>query len=96
MVRTLNREKIMNSQETDLSQFANSYFWQQFHLGHYEKIDSISYFLSAAYSENPNHLETVNHLGWVHVWALSERQKLTSIPPNIIDHGTLSLKYFGE
>ena len=96
MVRTLNREKIMNSQETDLSQFANSYFWQQFHQGHYEKIDSISYFLSAAYSENPNHLETVNHLGWVHVWALSERQKLTSIPPNIIDHGTLSLKYFGE
>ena len=53
-------------------------------------------YLSAAYNENPNDLETFKHLGFTHMWALSERQKLYVIPPTIIDHGTLALKYYGE
>ena len=52
--------------------------------------------MGAAYNENPNHLETVTHLGFTHIWALSERHNLDEIPPPIVDHATLALKYFGE
>ena len=81
---------------TELSDHANQYFWQNFHQGNYEKLDSIIYYLSASYNENPNHLETVTHLGFSHIWKLSERDRLDEIPPTITDHAVLSLKYFDE
>jgi hypothetical protein len=97
-VQTLNKKKDSQNlnKESELSNFANQYFWENFHGGNYHKIDSILYYLGAAYSENPNHLETVTHLGFTHIWALSERQNLDTIPPTIVDHATLALKYFGE
>ena len=44
--------------QTELSDHANQYFWQNFHEGNYEKLDSIIYYLSASYNENPNHLDS--------------------------------------
>jgi tetratricopeptide (TPR) repeat protein len=97
-VKTINKSKnaYTTKKHSGLSSYANQYFWKNFHEGNYTKIDSILYYLSAAYNENPNDLETVTHLGFTHMWALSERQKLDVIPPTIIDHGTLALKYYGE
>ena len=97
-VNTINKSKntISIKKESDLSTYANGYFWKTFHNGDYSKTDSILYYLGAAYNENPNHLETVTHLGFTHMWAFSERQNLDTIPPTIIDHATLALKYFGE
>ena len=82
--------------QTELSDFANQYFWDNFHKGNYHKLDSITYYLTAAYNENPNHLETVTHLGFSYIWKLSERNRLEEIPPTIVDNATLSLKYFDE
>jgi|TARA_B110000093_G_scaffold48195_1_gene51509 tetratricopeptide (TPR) repeat protein len=98
VVKTVNQSKDLEklNLHSDLSTYANEYFWRSFHNGDYSKIDSVLYYLSAAYNENPNHLETVTHLGFTHMWALSERQKLETIPPTIIEHGTLALKYYGE
>ena len=79
-----------------LGRFANDYFWDQFHQGNYDQVDSVLYYLTAAYNDNPNNLETVSHLGFAHVWKLSERTRLDEIPPTIIDHGALNLKYFSE
>lgn len=97
-VNTVNKSKntFAVKKKTDLSTYADEYFWKTFHNGDYSKIDSILYYLGAAYNENPNHLETVTHLGFTHMWALSERQNLGTVPPTIIDHATLALKYFGE
>ncbi len=67
--------------QTELSDFANQYFWDNFHKGNYHKLDSITYYLTAAYNENPNHLETVTHLGFSYIWKLSERNRLEEIPP---------------
>lgn len=98
VVKTINKHK--NKEEmtkyTSISDYANAYFWKKFHEGNYTKIDSILYYLNTAYLENPNHLETVTHLGFTHMWAMSEMKNLDVIPPTIIDHGTLALKYFGE
>ena len=81
-----------------MSIYANDYFWKNFHAGNYNNLDSVLFYLNAAYIENPNHTETVAHLGFAHIWALSERDKRTSDLPNprIIDHAILSMKYFGE
>ncbi len=97
-VRTINlkKETASSLENSELSTYANDYFWKNFHEGNYDNIDSVLYYLSAAYNQNPNHLETVSHLGFTHIWALSERQQLDIIPPTIVDHATLSLKYFGE
>lgn len=97
-VNTINKSKNTSvvKKESDLSTYANEYFWKTFHKGDYSKIDSVLYYLGAAYNENPNHLETVTHLGFTHMWKLSERQNLDSVPPTIIDHATLALKHFGE
>lgn len=98
VVRTVNGNKKTNDvkKDSDLSEYANEYFWSNFHEGNYSNIDSVVYYLTSAYIENPNHLETVTHLGFTHMWALSEMNNLDTIPPTIIDHGTLALKYFGE
>lgn len=97
-IKTVNQRKNPTNMNvhTELSTHANNYFWECFHNGDYSKIDSLIYYLSASYNENPNHLETVSHLGFVHMWALSERQKLDVVPPTITEHGTLALKYYGE
>lgn len=96
--QTLNKKKENSnlSLDSELSRFANQYFWENFHRGNYHKIDSILYYLGASYNENPNHLETLTHLGFTHIWKLSERQSLDNIPPTIVDHAVLAYKYFGE
>lgn len=95
-VTTLNLKKERDDRPTQLNIHANEYFWENLHQGNYAALDSVFFYLKAAYSENSNHLETVTHLGFAHMWALSERQRLNPIPPGITDHATLALKYFGE
>ena len=96
-VKTVNvSKKISLKDQTDLAKHANEVFWDNFHQGNYEEIPNVINILNAAYLENPNDVETVLHLGFAHIWALSESGKLEVIPPTIIDHGVLSLKYFGE
>ena len=99
-VKTVNRSKnaAASKKSSDLSVFANNYFWEHFHAGNYAKLDSILFYLMAAYVENPNHTETVAHLGFAHIWALSEldRRESDQPDPRVVDHATLSLKYFGE
>lgn len=97
-IKTINQSKNLDTSKADstLETYANKYFWDNFHRGNYDNIDSTLYYLTAAYNENPNHLETITHLGFTHMWALSERYKLGVISPTILDHSTLALKYFGE
>lgn len=97
-VKTINQKKVLDTTKLSsaLGTLSNKYFWDNFHEGNYDNIDSILYYLSASYCENPNDLETVAHLGFVHMWAISEMSNLKTVSPTIIDHSTLALKYFGE
>lgn len=97
-VTTINKSKKIDltSEETDLEKYANKYFWDNFHQANYQNLDSIFFYLTSAYLENPNHLETVAHLGFAHAWAVSENAKLTQPSPMVIDHINLAVKYFGE
>lgn len=82
--------------ETEISKGANDFFWQQFHQGNYDSIGSIISNLNLALAANPNDLVTTAHLGFVHVWALSERQRLTVPKADITEHLLLSRRYFEE
>ncbi|MRH99653.1 hypothetical protein GH721_03815 [Kriegella sp. EG-1] len=94
MIQSKNTKDMLTSNE--LAEFANAYFWENYHKGNYHKIDSVLYYLQAAYIKNPNDLQTIAHIGFTNAWAISERRKLDTIPPNIVEHATLAVKYFGE
>lgn len=97
-VNTITKKKELTHifNNTQLSDFANNYFWEHFHQGNYDKLDSILFYLYAAYNENTNHLETNSHLGFAHAWALSERNRVEQLSPLIIQHATLATQHFGE
>lgn len=96
-VQTVNRSKQHYEWvESKLSEEANSFFWEHFHLGHYDSIPAILDLLTEAYIDNPNDLQTVYHLGFTHFWAIAERQHLSNVPASIIDHAVLAQKYLGE
>ncbi len=80
--------------ETSLSISANEYFWEQFHQGNYDSIPAILEKLTTAYLDNPNDIRTITHLGFTHMWAISEHQDRNN--PRVIEHATLAQKYFGE
>ena len=79
-----------------ISQEANNYFWAALHQGNYKGIDSLLAKLNLALASNPNDLITTAHLGFTHVWALAERQRLESPKGNITEHIFLSKRYFEE
>lgn len=82
--------------ETEVSKTANKYFWDNYHLGNYDSIPRIIEKLSIALQANPKDIVSTSHLGFVHIWALSERQRLTKPNPSITEHVFLSHKYFQE
>lgn len=82
--------------ETPLSKSANAYFWEQFHAGNYDSVNAVISQLNLALGENPNDLVTTAHLGFAHVWALSERQALKNPDASITEHLLLSKRYFQE
>ena len=73
---------------------ANDYFWTNYHQGNYDSIPIIIDKLSLAIAANPNDIISTTHLGFVHVWALSERQRLLIPKADIAEHIILSRKYF--
>ena len=52
--------------------------------------------LTAAYMEDPRDAETAAHIGFSHVWRVSEQARLDARSAAITDHVVLSRKYFAE
>ena len=75
---------------------ANAKFWDAFHGGRYEQIPEVLEALTAAYIENPRDAETAAHIGFLHIWRLSEQARLDTRSATITDHIVLSRKYFAE
>jgi len=75
---------------------ADELFWQIFHGGEYEKIQSTLDVLTAAYLQTPNDAVTAAHIAWLHQWRISERVRLNSVPATISDDAVMAHKYFRE
>lgn len=81
---------------TEAALRADTLFWETFHSGQYEKIPQALEVLTAAYLDNPNDPITAAHIGWLHIWRLSERARLSSVPSTVTDDAVMARKYFQE
>ncbi|PZF72706.1 hypothetical protein [Taibaiella soli] len=82
--------------QTEAAKDANRFFWDNFHAGNYDSIPVMTQKLCSALAANPNDLITTAHLGFTHVWAISERQRLQQPDPAITEHVLLARRYFEE
>lgn len=73
---------------------ADGLFWETFQSGDYAKIQASLEASTAAYLRNPNDAVTAAHVGWLHMWRLSERSRLDRTPASITDDAVLARKYF--
>lgn len=88
--------KKAKSSHTALANKARKSFWDTLHSGNYNGLPETTKNLTAAYLENPNDPELSAFLGFSHIWKITERQRLTNIPPTITDEMILSQKYFSD
>ncbi|MEB0229424.1 hypothetical protein [Undibacterium sp. 10I3] len=75
---------------------ADALFWKILHNGDYAEIEGALNTLTAAYIDNPSDATTAAHIGWLHIWRLSERSRLDKVPPSIINDATLARRFFEE
>jgi hypothetical protein len=96
LATTFTAKKTYEISKSEISKNANKYFWDNYHQGNYDSIPNIIAKLEMTLIANPNDLITTTHLGFVHAWASSERQRLNKPQTNTIEHIILSRKYFEE
>ena len=75
---------------------ADVVFWDTFHAGKYDRIQHVIDALAQAYVATPNDAVTAGHLGWMHIWRISERSRLDSTPASITEDMLLARRYFEE
>ena len=81
---------------TEAAVKADQLFWETFHRGDYADIGSTAETLKQAYLADPSDAVTAAHIGWMHIWRLSERARLDNPPASITDDAVMSRRYFQE
>lgn len=81
--------------DTTPSEKADHFMWDQLHKGNYDSIPSVIARLHAAYTNDPGNASVTAHLGFMYLWAFSER---TRKKPDsaVIENIYLSNRYFKE
>lgn len=79
-----------------LACIAEKNFWETLHQGNYANIPYVTKLLTAAYLKNPHDPTLAAHLGFIHIWKITERAREKEIPPTITDHISLAKKYFAD
>lgn len=82
--------------QSELSKQAENKFWNTLHQGRYSEISDADKMLTAAYLENPNDPKIAAHLGFLHIWKITERYRMKEVPATIVDEIILSKKYFKD
>jgi hypothetical protein len=75
---------------------ADEIFWKAFHAGELAKAPDVLAALTAAYLQTPNDAVTAAHIGFMHMWQLTEGSHRPPVAATITDHATLARKYFAE
>lgn len=81
---------------SELAKKAELFFWNTLHQGRYEDLDKADYLLMAAYLQNPNDPKLAAHIGFTHIWKITERQRLLQESPKITNEIVLAKKYFSD
>jgi hypothetical protein len=75
---------------------ADSVFWHTFHGAQYDSIQPAIEALTQAYLATPNDAMTAAHLGWLHIWRISEHSRLERTPASITEDMALARRFFEE
>lgn len=75
---------------------ADRYFWTTLHKGRYQDITKADKLLMESYLKNPNDPNLAAHLGFLHIWKITERQRESEQDPLIPNEIILSKQYFAE
>jgi hypothetical protein len=75
---------------------ADELFWETLHGGRYDAIAAALDAETSAYLADPSDAKTAAHTGWLHIWRVAERARITHLSPTITDDLTLARKYFAE
>ncbi len=89
-------EKQPSTSRTAASLAADAHFWAVFHGGKYDESQPTLEQMTAVYLENPSDAITASHVAWLHIWKLSERERLDKVSATITDEIVMSRKYFQE
>ncbi|AMV13009.1 hypothetical protein SDA22_13365 [Legionella pneumophila serogroup 1] len=87
------KQQLSNS---PLATRAERYFWRTLHEGRYQDIPQADYLLMAAYLENPYDSKLAAHLGFIHIWKITERERVKNNSPLLPNEIILSKKYFAD
>ncbi|KTD08048.1 hypothetical protein [Legionella jamestowniensis] len=79
-----------------LAHRAKNYFWHILHQGNYQDITRADSLLMAAYLQNPNDEKLAAYIGFLHIWKITERQRLPKETPLITNEIILAKKYFSD
>lgn len=89
-------KKMPAASHSQLADTAEKNFWETLHKGNYAGIPETEKLLTAAYLQNPNDPALAAHLGFIHIWKITERERLQTMPPAIVNEIILSRKYFAD
>lgn len=82
--------------ESKLATKAENDFWNTLHRGKYQDIDQTNRLLLAAYLQNPNDPKLAAHLAFLHIWKITERHRLKTIEPMIVNEIILAKHFFQD
>lgn len=75
---------------------AEDLFWSTLHGGEYAKIAPALEAQTAAYLATPTDATSAAHVGFLHIWKVSERRRVAPAPATITDDIVLARRYFEE
>ncbi len=75
---------------------AEHYFWTTLHQGRYQDINKADKLLMEAYLINPNDPNLAAHLGFLHIWKITERERVGGKDPLITNEIILAKQYFSD
>jgi hypothetical protein len=81
---------------SDAAIAADQRFWDVFNNAKYEEIQPTLELMTGAYLRDTSDAVTASHVGWLHIWRISERERMTKVVPTITDDTVLARKYFQE
>jgi len=88
--------KTPSAQRSPEALAADALFWETFHQGRYENIQATLEAETRAYLADPRDVVSAAHIGWLHIWRLSERRRLVEVPATSTDDALLARRYFQE
>ncbi len=69
-------------------------FWQTLHHGDYAHIQAVLEAETGAHLRHPGDATTMAHVGFLHIWRISERVRQGSVAPTVTDDAVLARSYF--